>query len=432
MKTKRPQSSPIANSPVRRPEAVDVIGAQSGLDVVEEQQAETSWFQGLVERAGLSGTSDDDSDDEQGRVERVAAPRHADHASMRGRENRNRGQLPLVLQNTPAEVVGATVVTRVGGRLYEEPGRASSRIRDSVEVEIRDVQVHQAEVETSQVEEAGARDWFLAVGVWPDGTQFELWGTFGSFGSADELGSEMCSETEIAVNPGWSWWKRTVARTWNEKGGYIDTNRGGIPLAVAVAVLATESAGAATGARALPIVRFENHKFRSNTDGLPVTWGKDNPEVFGRHFRAPHRQFSHEVNFTGSDEPGAWSAFHGSQEMEWAAFELASSLSDRETAARCISIGAGQIMGFNAIQQGYESAASMLDEMTGSAKANVGGVFTFIRSSPGAEEAIARGDYFEFAARYNGRGSAAEYEQYIETNIEYFHQMSDEFLGGIR
>ena len=240
----------------------------------------------------------------------------------------------------------------------------------------------------------------------------------------------MLATDQIPVSTRWPWWKQMVARTWNQKGGYIDAHRGALGRAIAVAVMATESAGAATSSLGEPVIRVENHKLWSNKEALTVDWGQKNPETYAKYFRKDEAPYGHLVNFDGSEDESAWQPFHGSQTQEWRVFDLAARLAGREVAARCISIGAGQVMGFNAQKLGYRTAEEMLDDMTSSVQANVGGVFAFIEANEKAKKALAAKDYEGFAAEYNGEKCKVSYGGYTAANVAYFEALEAEFLSG--
>lgn len=209
----------------------------------------------------------------------------------------------------------------------------------------------------------------------------------------------------------------TMARLYNEKGAFIKSQaeRLGITASVAAGTLIAESGGRGYAADGRPIIRFENHQFYNR-------WGKNNQETYDKHFShrtTPNaegkveRWKDHRFRASEEDE---WGDVHANQGREWEVLEFAMDLGSgsEEPAAQSISIGAGQVMGFNFAMFGYESAVDMLEKMTNDPTANVGGVFNFIEANATAKKAIQDGDYVAFASAYNGPGKAAEYGGIIE------------------
>jgi hypothetical protein len=207
-----------------------------------------------------------------------------------------------------------------------------------------------------------------------------------------------------------------AAQTWNRYGGLL------VPLceltaverAAAVAVLLTESSG--SGFRnGRMIIRFENHVFERQ-------WG-DADGRFAAHFRYdPSRKWTRHEFREGN---GPWQPCHTSQDTEWRVFELARTLNE-PAALRSISMGAPQIMGFNASRIGYDSAKEMFDKFVADERYHLLGMFDFV-AGPGSTspmlEALQQGRYEAFASHYNGLGKAAQYAE----RLRAYH---DAFLAG--
>jgi hypothetical protein len=204
---------------------------------------------------------------------------------------------------------------------------------------------------------------------------------------------------------------RTAARIWNAYGGVLErlAERLGIEAEAGVAVMSVESGGTAFVDGRM-VIRFENHVFWDR-------WGKQNADVFGRHFRfgTPQRWKGHEFRATAQDP---WRSFHGKQSGEWEVFRFAEKLA-RVPARQSISMGLPQIMGFNAAAIGYASVDEMFDafnDPAGGERAQAVGLFDFVKGPKATSQmldALRQHDWVAFAKRYNGSGQAAVYGQRI-------------------
>jgi len=217
-----------------------------------------------------------------------------------------------------------------------------------------------------------------------------------------------------------------LARAWNLYGGVLSavSRELGIDPAYAVAVLCVESGGQGFGADGRVIIRFENHIFRRYLDAARAA-------EFDRHFRITGDQswLGHAFRESPSH---AWTAFHGSQPLEWAAFEVASRL-DADAAARSISMGLPQVMGFNHALLGYPSPRGMLAFMGADVRFQLLGLFDFVAGADGRGPALAalrRGDFDAFATLYNGPGQARYYGDLIHRHVQAFHRLKPAGGGG--
>lgn len=333
------------------------------------------------------------------------------------------GGTPLPASSKPAD---RGLMTRPGTPIYSEPGGKALLIKSRTPVTVVETRIDDASMANGNgTEEMGKVEW---THIRSEDGSVDGWVKFGAVSTGDELSDAMGSATKIPTDKIKEKTQRAVAQIWNEKGGYIDANRGA--LARAVAVMKVESGGLGFTATGNATIRFEVHKFFRNAEGLSVDWGKTHAATFDQHFRPQKGAMEHEINVAGADAGGAWSRYHGSQSLEWAALDLATSLSDRETALRCISIGAGQVMGFNAPKLGYANATEMFDTLNGDAKANVGGIFGFIKANPTAAAALAAQDYVGFAAEYNGATYAADYGRFIAEAVKAFEVVDATYLQG--
>lgn len=170
-----------------------------------------------------------------------------------------------------------------------------------------------------------------------------------------------------------------------QSGGILD------PL-VLEAIVLTESNGSGFHNLRLKI-RLEGHLLTG------PTWG--NPSVFTRHFSRDTQNKLLEYFRRSEGEP--WIMYHESQEMEWQAFEFARSL-DAAAALRCTSMGAGQVMGFNARRVGYQSPLAMFEAFQRGEIPQMMAVVNYCLSDAELTAAIARKDWDEIVRRYNGKG----------------------------
>ena len=208
-----------------------------------------------------------------------------------------------------------------------------------------------------------------------------------------------------------------AARIWNKYGGVIELLAGkvGIDVSLAVAVVAIESGGRGTAADGRMIIRFENHIFWWQ-------WGEAHPDAFNSLF-----SFRSDVTWQGHKYrlgPNAqWKDGHTSQDAEWEAFGVARSLDDR-AAKLSISMGLGQIMGFNFAAIGYASVEAMFDAMSSDERLHVLGLFSFIQNKPGLVAALQRNDLVAFALGYNGSGQEQQYASLMAGVRDAFNSLA--------
>lgn len=180
--------------------------------------------------------------------------------------------------------------------------------------------------------------------------------------------SAMASGKPLAV--GKTELEKEMAAIYNTKGTLVkaEADRLGVEPAVGGAVLSVESDGSGHVGGRLTI-RFE-------------------PAVFRR------------------ESGKSFSMRRGGQDGEYKALEAAIAI-DEDAAYKSVSMGAGQIMGFNAQGIGYGSAREMFDEFQRSQKAQLVGVFEFIRVTRVVLKAAKAKDWATFAKHYNGPGYKA-------------------------
>jgi hypothetical protein len=203
-----------------------------------------------------------------------------------------------------------------------------------------------------------------------------------------------------------------LQRSWNNFGGLLKTLAEGLGFhpAAAVAVLMAESGGSGFGADGRLKIRFENHVFKKQL--------KDD-ELFAQHFKYDSNQ-RWKSHYWRSDPAGEWRRLHtrsAGQAEEWRVLDFARTLTD-EGALLSISMGAPQVMGFNAKKVGHDTARSMFDEWKQGDGPQIRGLFAFIRSNNKMVTALASEDWEAFAYRYNGSGQAAHYGEVIGDYVQ--------------
>ena len=156
-----------------------------------------------------------------------------------------------------------------------------------------------------------------------------------------------------------------------------------IPEAAAAAVISIESGGKGFGSDGKLLIRFEPATFKKYTDK------------------------------SVSDS-------HKNQAAEYAAFAQAAGI-DEDAAYKSISMGAGQIMGFNAKRIGYPSAKAQFAAFSSSLQAQLIGMFEFIRTDAKLIKAARSGDWTTFAIHYNGSGQKG-YDQKLAAATSLYPQ----------
>jgi len=179
----------------------------------------------------------------------------------------------------------------------------------------------------------------------------------------------------------------------------------GIDPAIGLAVMRVEAGGVAFGKDGRMIIRFEPHILRPRVPAARF----DEYYMIGVGGLAGWQGDGHRYRM-GPGQP--WQKFHGVQASEWQALAIARSIDD-EAALRSISMGAGQVMGFNHRAAGHASARAMYDALNGSAVAQVRAMLDYCKSR-GLIGALRSGDFLAFARAYNGSGQAERYARLIE------------------
>lgn len=93
---------------------------------------------------------------------------------------------------------------------------------------------------------------------------------------------------------------------------------------------------------------------------------------------------------------------------------------NREEALRSISMGASQIMGFNAEVIGYDTVEDQWADFNAREAAHYEGLFAFIAANPKLLEAARTADYENIARYYNGSGGVGIYDPKIKKSHDYW------------
>lgn len=172
---------------------------------------------------------------------------------------------------------------------------------------------------------------------------------------------------------------------------------------VAQAILQIESGGRTHGENGKPLIRFEAHIFKTKLG---------NNALWAQYFKTDlDRPWLSQEWRSHIDKP--WTKLHtGSQGDEYAALSLAQSLAP-EAAYQSISMGAGQLMGFNHARLGYPSAQAMFKAFQ-DAQVQTIAFINFFLSDAKLMEAMRNKDWREIAKRYNGAGAVDTYAPLLE------------------
>jgi RHS repeat-associated protein len=192
-----------------------------------------------------------------------------------------------------------------------------------------------------------------------------------------------------------------------KKFGYIineQANELGVDPNLLAAVILVESGGSGFVNGNLKI-RFENHAFLNATNKYK--------ELFTYEWRS-HR-FRTSTN-------SKWKKVHtGKQNDEYVAFEFAASL-NKNAAYESISMGLGQIMGYNHNAAGYSSAKEMYEDFGKGHGQQIKGMITFFKNYRNGStlRALQHGDLKTFVTQYNGTGQVDAYTKIMMKRMEEY------------
>lgn len=173
------------------------------------------------------------------------------------------------------------------------------------------------------------------------------------------------------------------------------------------AIALTESNGDGFGADGRLKIRLEGHLLTGPTYG--------NPAVFANHFSRDTADPLLEYYRRSEGEP--WIMYHGNQNLEHQAFEFAKQL-DPAAALRCISMGAGQVMGFNAKRVGFGDPATMYAAFQRGELPQIMAIVGYCLSDPSLVAAMAAKDWNTITRLYNGKGLEHIYAPRLIANYQ--------------
>lgn len=154
-------------------------------------------------------------------------------------------------------------------------------------------------------------------------------------------------------------------------------------------------------------IRLENHHFikyaGSEYKDKYFTYGS--PTYTGHKYRK-------NVN-------NAWITCHTSQTQENDAFDFAKTLNEN-AAYMSISMGLGQIMGFNHQTCGFSTAKAMYTDFAKGEGNQIKGMIMFIASNSSLLQACRDKNYKKIAEYYNGAGNVSDYAPKLEKAYTYY------------
>lgn len=196
--------------------------------------------------------------------------------------------------------------------------------------------------------------------------------------------------------------------------------------AIAVAVLAVESAGDGFNADGTVVERFEPHHF----------WRR-----FARDHLVWRERFWDHLYFDGTDGGQPWKGhkYRKTPASSWKTLHTGSQTREHECIVRMvgllqdtlegndyragrlalyesISYGLAQVMGFNYAACGYESVEHMMGHLLSNELYQVRSFFTFCESKR-LVDALRTEDWATFVAGYNGTGQIAWYTKHLTAAV---------------
>jgi peptidoglycan/xylan/chitin deacetylase (PgdA/CDA1 family) len=210
----------------------------------------------------------------------------------------------------------------------------------------------------------------------------------------------------------------SLAQIYNMYGKYLYEKAStlGISPSDAAATIFVESSGLGFGPDGRMIIRFESCVFYEQ-------WGKKESLEFSNHFECGRQNDKFRTSPTHE-----FTEYHGNHSKEWRVFEFARNL-DEEAAIKSISMGLGQIMGFNADKAGYTSAEEMFNNMSHSLKSQIDGFFSALsynkdNKDKSCMDNLKTNNYVGFAACYNAYGQDEAYASRIKESANAYKEVA--------
>jgi len=171
------------------------------------------------------------------------------------------------------------------------------------------------------------------------------------------------------------------------------------------AVILVESSGSGFVNGNLKI-RFENHKFVAFSGNTDLFIYDKKESWKGHKWR--------------NNVLSQWRDVHtGNQDSEYLAFKFALTLNE-DAAYQSISMGMGQIMGFNYSVTGYHSAKEMYKDFNSGHKSQIKGMVAFISNYSNGKglKALQNSDLEKFVTLYNGSGQVSTYTNMMKARMK--------------
>ena len=162
------------------------------------------------------------------------------------------------------------------------------------------------------------------------------------------------------------------------------------------------------------VIRFEAHIFRSylgNNALFDQYFTVGNPNWTGHYYRSE----------------GMSKSVHENQDSEYEAFELAKSLNE-DAAYNSISMGRGQIMGFNSKGVGYYSPKKMYDDFSDPRFGGINQVIAFIiflSNQPFMLDHIRIRNWDAIARKYNGTANTLIYSERLKNRYDELRDINN-------
>jgi peptidoglycan/xylan/chitin deacetylase (PgdA/CDA1 family) len=211
----------------------------------------------------------------------------------------------------------------------------------------------------------------------------------------------------------------TQTQIYNTYGKYLYDKAAELDISpsTAAAVLFVETRGSGFGPDGKMVIRFEACDFYN-------AWGKDHPKEFSNNFYCDLSGSKIQDKFRNSSNEELL-PYHGNHYKEWRVFEAARAL-DETAAKNSISMGLGQIMGFNHNQIGYDTVDRMFSNMSKSIRAQLDGFFLALtfNNNGSCLDSLKTDDFVGFAKCYNASGQDLKYGNNIKRAVIAFNEIT--------
>jgi len=192
---------------------------------------------------------------------------------------------------------------------------------------------------------------------------------------------------------------------------------------ILAAALYAESRGSGFGPDGKMTIRFESCDFYR-------LWGKDHKKEFDSYFycsKGPAENFDDKYRNSSGEQ---FKSYHGDHNREWKVFQIALGI-NQNAALNSISMGIGQIMGFNHDKIGYNSVDQMFNNMSNSIKYQLDGFFSAIthinsQTNVSCLNLLKENNYIGFANCYNASGQDELYGSNIKEAITMYKELTHE------